>query len=191
MKTFLIGLIGLGAIAATALLGQMPAFGGESACCPATAGNACCDCCPNCGCRLVPVCQMTCTPKKTTTNKYSCVCKDICIPAVTRMCDGHDGCNSCCQSCNEGCCRVREVHKLVIHPVTKETQVRGCTVQWTCPNCGGRGPCTENSVPSVSPMPASPAAPVPLPSTRGLPPAPKVTDGPALPENIRMAGTGF
>jgi hypothetical protein len=30
---------------------------------------------------------------------------------------------------------VREAHKLMKYPVTKEVPVRKCTVEWVCPQC--------------------------------------------------------
>jgi hypothetical protein len=194
MTRHLVGLIGLAILSAAPLLGQSSAIGGETGCCAGAAccaqggGNACCDCCPRCGCKLVPVCQMTCTKKKETINKYCCTCKDVCIPGVTRLCERGEGCNNGCQ---EGCdchCRVREVHKLMIYPETKEKQVRGCTVQWVCPNCNPRGGSGSTSAPSVAPpMVAPPAA---APKSSALPP-PRTTDAAPLPEDIRTVDTGY
>ena len=94
MKRYLVGLIGLALLGASPLSGQSCAFGGRSrlraqagcngGCNVCNGGcNACCDCCPHCGCKLVPVCQITCTTKKTTEHEYCCACKEICIPGVT------------------------------------------------------------------------------------------------------------
>ena len=60
-------------------------------------------------------------------------------------CDNSGACNACasgcaaCDPCNSGCqegcnCKIYEIHKLVVHPVTKETQVKTCTVVWTAPS---------------------------------------------------------
>ena len=143
MNRYLAGLIGLAVIGASSLVGGALAFGGEAACCPAAACNDGCNCgcndacdrCPRCGCKLVPVCQIGCTTKSETTHKYTCVCKEICVPAVTPIFGGCESCENCgacatgcaaCDpagtSCQDGCnCRIHEVHKLVVHPVTKET----------------------------------------------------------------------
>ena len=203
------------------LWGLAAAQAGEATCC-GTAGcetgcntgcQACCDCCPHCGCKLVPVCQMTCETKKTTEHKYCCKCKEICIPGVTRIgerCDSCDNCGACgggcnaCDPCNNGCqdscdcrCRIREVHKLVVCPVTKEHCVRACTVQWVCPNCSHCGSCDATSAPSVAPTapaPAAPAAPVaPAPSSNRLPPPPKTntTSMPPVLEDVGTAQAGF
>jgi hypothetical protein len=224
MKKYLIGLVGLAAFAASSLLGQTLACGGEScyaeaACDTGCNGNCnggcnnCCHYCPRCGCQLQPVCQMTCETKKTTEHKYCCECKDVCIPGVTRIgerCGGCDnsgacggGCAAGCNACdpaNNGCqdncdcrCRVRTVHKLMVCPVTKETQVKACTVTWTCPNCGGCGGCGEGTaVPGVGPAAPAPTAPAPPPSSNRLPPAPpKTTNLAPMPEDIHTARTGY
>jgi hypothetical protein len=189
MKRYLFGLIGLALFGASFLIGQTPAFGGES-CCPEAGCKTCGDgcgnaCCPSCGCKLVPVCNIKCETKKEAIHKYCCTCKDICIPRVTPICQSGE----CCENGCDGCCRVREIHKLVIHPATKEHQVRVCTVSWTCPRCGSNAPAT---IPSVAPAaPAAPTAPVPAPGARRLPPPPKTTDIAPLPEDTRMAGAGF
>ena len=110
----------------------------------------CGKCCPSCGCRLVPVCHVYCAPKTVVEHKYTCRCEEVCIPGPSCCCKGCgncDGSGSCCggDTCNNGCqgccghCRVREVSRLVIHPVTKETPVRKCTVEWVCPQCGACG----------------------------------------------------
>ena len=60
--------------------------------------ESCCDCCPHCGCRLVPVCHVYWTTKEVTTYKYTCKCDYICVPGVTRLCDkcgDDDGCRDC------------------------------------------------------------------------------------------------
>ncbi|MGA2255080.1 MAG: hypothetical protein ABSG53_10495 [Thermoguttaceae bacterium] len=201
MKRYLFGLIGLAFIGAGSLIGQTLAFGGEAACCPEAAcnfcgngcHNGCGDCCPRYGCKLVPVCQITCTTKKTAEHKYCCACKDICIPGVTPICGRCDNCdtgNNGGQDCCDCRCRVREVHKLVVHPVTKETPARVCTVQWVCPNCSGNGS-APTLAPSVAPAAPLPAAPPPPPSTNRLPPPPKTTDIAPLPGEIGMARAGF
>jgi hypothetical protein len=208
MNRYLAGLIGLAVIGASSLVGGALAFGGEAACCPAAACNDGCNCgcndacdrCPRCGCKLVPVCQIGCTTKSETTHKYTCVCKEICVPAVTPIfgrCESCENCGACatgCAACDpagtgcqDGCnCRIHEVHKLVVHPVTKETPVRTCTVVWTCPNCSN---CGTTAVPSVAPAVPGPAAPAP--NANRLPPPAKTTGITPLPEDIRMAGKGL
>jgi hypothetical protein len=219
MNRYLFGLIGLAAFGASSLIGQTLAFGGD-ACGPEAACNAgcnggcnACDYCPRCGCKLVPVCQMTCTTKTETTHKYSCLCKDLCVPGVTPMfgrCDNGDNCGNsaacsggcatgacdpACGGCQDSCdcnCRVYEVHKLVIHPVTKETPVRTCTVLWTCPNCSNAASCGTGGAPGMAPAAPGPTtAPAPAPPANRLPPPPKVTDVAPSPEDIRMARAGF
>jgi hypothetical protein len=188
MKRYLLGLIGL------ALLGGSPLWAAECGCdggCGKAACDPCCRCCPHCGCCLVPVCHSFCTTKKTTEHEYSCTCNTICIPGVTPLCrkcdccdgSGHcaGGCNTCgsgCGACNDpcedccGCCRVRNVHKLVVHPVTKEECVKKCTVEWTCPKCGCCGATPTSVVPgSVAPTPAPARLPAP-PRTTTLAPMP-------------------
>ena len=216
MTKYLLPTVGLALLWGVAFLGQAPtaAKAGEAGCC-GTAGcacgnsgcQACCDCCPHCGCKLVPACQITCTTKKTTEHKHCCTCKDICIPGVTRIgqrCEGCDNCGGCangcsaCDPCNNGCqdccdcrCRVREVHKLMVCPATKETPVRACTVKWVCPNCSHCGGCEATSAPTVSPPAApGPTAPPPAPSSSKLPP-PRTTDVAPLPEDLRTAGAGY
>ena len=226
MKKYLMGLIGLAAFVAGSLIGQTLAFGGDSCCAEASCsagcncgcnacGNEACDICPRCGCKMCPVCQIGCTTKKETTHGYCCVCKPMCVPAVTSIfgcnnCDGNGacangscatggaaGCGGCDPGCQDGCdcrCRVHEVSKLVIHPQTKETQVRTCTVQWVCPKCGAcGGECGGTAAPSVAPAATGPTAapPAPAPAANRLPPPPKTTDYAPLPENIRMAGASF
>ena len=109
-----------------------------------------CQRCLCCGCKLVPVCNITCVPKTTTEHKYCCKCKEICIPGVSHPGEGCEHCGECgacdggcnaCDPCKQGCqdggnchCRVREIHKLMVCPVTKETHVKQCTVQWVCPD---------------------------------------------------------
>ncbi len=122
------------------------AYNGCGTCC-----EKCCDkCCPSCGCRLVPVCHVYCAPKTVVEHKYTCRCEEVCIPGPSCCCKGCgncDGSGSCCggDTGNNGCqgccghCRVREVARLVIHPVPKETPVRKCTVEWVCPKCGACG----------------------------------------------------
>ena len=111
----------------------------------------CAKCCPSCGCRLVPVCHVYCAPKTVVEHKYTCRCEEVCIPGPSCCCNKCGNCagsGSCCggDTCNNGCqegccghCRVREVSRLVIHPVPKETPVRKCTVEWVCPQCGACG----------------------------------------------------
>ncbi len=225
MKKYLMGLIGLAAFGASSLIGQTLALGADSCCAEATCsagcncgcnacGNGACDICPHCGCKMCPVCQIGCTTKKETTHGYCCVCKPMCVPGVTPILGRCDGCNNCndgnsasatgCAAgcgdpgCQDGCdcrCRVHEVSKLVIHPQTKETQVRTCTVQWVCPKCGAcGGECGATAAPSAAPAapgPTTAPAPAPAPGANRLPPAPKTTNYAPLPENIRMAGASF
>jgi hypothetical protein len=142
--------------------------------------NACCDCCPHCGCRLEKVCHIYCTTKKVVEYKYCCECKDICIPGVTPLLKG---CCGNCQSCCEGghCC-ARETHKLLKYPVTKEVPVRQCTVEWVCPNCSGSGQAPSEApaapAPAVQPR-QRPSTPLPPPRTTEAPiPMPGVADYP-------------
>ncbi len=221
MKRFLIGLIGLAAFGASSLIGQTLAYGGESccaeaACCPEAGCNGgynggCKDCsryCPRCGCRLEPVCNPTCETKKETVHKYCCKCKDLCIPGVTpcgchggECCDNNGACNGGCATgcdpCEKGCgdcrCRVIEVHKLMVCPVTKEHCVRGCTVTWACPKCGDCcGGC--DALPPTNAVPAAPGkaapAPAPAPNSNTAPPPPKVTSTSAI-EEVGTAQAGF
>ncbi len=175
MKKYLFTLIGFALLGSGPLLGQAPtavlcgptacnatpcgqvACGGETGC------NACGDCCPQCGCRLVPVCHVYCATKKVTEHKYTCTCEEVCIPGPScccKKCGNCDGSGSCggCDDCNNGCqegcggrCRVREVPRLVIHPVTKEVPVRKCTVEWVCPKCGACGQCGSTAPVSCQP----------------------------------------
>ena len=221
MTKYLLPTIGLALLGGIALLGLAPtaAGAGEAVCCgpagcemgcaaaqcPTCENSGChgCECCPRCGCKLVPVCQITCATKKTSEHKYCCKCKDICIPGVTRLCDRGQGCENCngsangCGACDPGCqdcgdcrCRVREIHKLTVFSVTKETPVRECTVQWACPNCSNCGACGTTTAPSMAPATPGPAAPAPAPSTNRLPPPPKTTDLAPSPEDIRTARAG-
>jgi hypothetical protein len=142
LKTITISL----ALAITAAI-CLPLQGGEPAC--SAEGDACCNsACPHCGCGLVRVCHISCDTKKVTEYKYGCRCEDICIPGVTPICKQRRSCETsgeCADAtgkngCQEGCggrCVIREAHKLVKYPVTKEVPVRKCTVAWVCPNCGG------------------------------------------------------
>ena len=125
--------------------------------CAGGCGCEACNCCPHCGCKLVPACQMTCVPKKTTEHEYCCKGKEICIPGATRPCDRCcDKCGECggCDTCNDcGCgdgkcqCRVREIHKLMVHPYEKEHCVHACNVQWVCPNGCNCGCCEGGARP--------------------------------------------
>ena len=217
MKKYLFPTLGIALLWGIAFLGQAPA--GEATCggtagCGANCGNGCCqgccDCCPRCGCKLEPVCQMTCETKKTTEHEYCCKCKDICIPGVTRIGERGEGCGSCdnsgacgacgtcnnggnggngCQDCGDCRCRVRTVHKLMVCPVTKEKSVKACTVQWVCPNCSNCNNC-GTTAPSVAPVAPAPAAPAPAPA-RKLPPPPKTTIHMTVPDDVRTAQAGF
>jgi len=217
MTKYVIGLLGL-----ALMLGSRPLVAGEGGCCGApgcqacstcNAGGGCCErggccekaaCCPHCGCCLVPQCHTYCEPKTTTVHKHGCVCKEICIPGVSRCGEGcgdsercgHCGCNSCnsCKTCcnNDGCgchCRIREVHQLVIFPQQKCTSVKKCTVEWVCPHCGSQcnssegGTILENGQPAVAPQkPAIPPAPKLPPVKQAsnvapLPPMPAFANG--------------
>ncbi len=160
MRTYLFGLIGLALLCGGPLLGDAPtatpcnsAACGATACGAATCGgetgcnscNSCSNCCPKCGCRLVPVCHVYCAPKKVTKHEYTCLCEDICIPGCScccnhcRNCGCDNGNNGCQEGCGCGCggkCLVRDVSRLVIHPVVTEVPVKKCTVEWVCPHCG-------------------------------------------------------
>ena len=178
MNRYLFGLIGLAMLCGGPLFGQAPpavpsgpavcnaTACGPAACAAATCGcetgcNACDNCCPNCGCRLVPVCHVYCDTKKVTEHKYTCICEEVCIPGCScccKRCGNGDGSGSCGDTCNNGCqegcggrCRVREVPRLVIHPVTKEVPVRKCTVEWVCPKCGACGQCGSTAAPLCQP----------------------------------------
>lgn len=213
---YLLPTLGLALLWGIALAGQAQA--GEccaTAGCEASCGNggceAGCDCCPRCGCKLVPSCQMGCDIKKTTEHKYCCTCKPICIPGVTRLgercesCNESGACGACgaCQTCNNGCdngcgdccdcrCRVHEVHKLMVCPESKEHSVRKCTVVYVCPNCSGCGGCGTTAAPAVAPAAPGPGAPAPAPAPNAnrLPPPPKTTSI-AVPESFRTAQAGF
>ena len=184
------------AFAAQAGAGECCAAGCEPACqaCGCNGGCEACQCCPHCGCKLVPVCHPTCTTKTSTVIKFSCCCKELCIPGVSRLCDKGNGCDNCCESggckscnacdpCNNGCqdscdchCRVREIHKLMVCPVPKQVCVRGCTVEWVCPHCSNCGGCEAGTVPSATPAATpAPAPAAPAPPANRLPPAPKTT----------------
>ena len=145
---------------------------GDAMCCGPAACQSSCDCCPQCGCRLQPVCNTCCETKRTTEYKLGAVCETICIPGITRLCERCGSCGQCgeCAGACEGCgdhCRVRNVHKLVKTPVTKEVPVKTCTVEWVCPHCSR---CCEGT-PAATPTPA-PSTTAPAPSPRKLPSAP-------------------
>ena len=170
MKRYSFGLIGLAVLVASSLMGQTFVLGGES--CRAEAG--CSDCCSQCGCRLVPVCHISCTTKKVTEYKYVCKCEDLCVPGVTPICKKCRSCETsgeCAAACDNGCedgccghCKIHEVHKLAKYPVTKEVPVRKCTVEWVCPHCNCHGNCAAEAAPSA-PVPT--ATPAPAPPTAG------------------------
>ena len=97
MSRYLFGLIGLALLCGGPLLGQAPDgrslqrdglrpgdlrrrdLRRETGC------NACDNCCPNCGCRLVPVCHVYCATKKVTEHKYTCICEEVCIPGCSLL----------------------------------------------------------------------------------------------------------
>ncbi len=114
-------------VIALALLWGVP-FAGQAPTAAMADEATCCNCCPHCGCKLVPVCHIDCTTKKETTYKYTCNCESICVPGVTRCCD-KCGCKGDCK------CRIHEVKHLVKIPCVKEVPVRKCTVEWLCPHC--------------------------------------------------------
>jgi hypothetical protein len=174
------------AISVAALAAAVSSSAGEPTCNaePSCGAAPCCDqgrCCPKCGCHegLVPVCHITCVPKKETKYHYCCKCEEICIPGPhgpkcaecgceNGSCANQGGCDQC--GCGEeNChCKIREVHKLVKYPYTEQHPVRKCTVEWVCPRCGCGCGTTEG--PSTTPAPGgapAPAAPTPPP------PAPK------------------
>ena len=194
MNKYSFGLMGVVLLCGGALLGQAAAAAASDAagCGAASCGQAscaaCCDCCPHCGCKLVPVCHTYCTTKKVTEYKYTCVCEEKCIPGPVRPCNGCDKCaaggecgggcdagNGGCQDCCGCRCRVVEVRKLVKIPCCKEEPVRKCTVEWVCPHCGGGCACgaTPSPAPTAAPAAPSPAPQTPLPAV--LPAAPKTT----------------
>jgi hypothetical protein len=133
----------------------LPLRGGEPTC-KADANNARCGAeCPQCGCRLVPVCRIYCTTKKVTDYEYGCKCEEICIPGVTPLCGkrqvcdhsgacsgGSETCKTCCKT---GRCKTREVRKMVKYPVTKEEPVKKCIVEWVCPNSDRHRNCSEGA----------------------------------------------
>jgi hypothetical protein len=143
-------------------------------------------CCPQCGCRegLVPVCHQYWTVKKETTYCYKCICEEICVPGPrggcntgflgqfgckkdcgATSCDSAAGGNGCPTDCGCDCschCMHREVHHLVKCPVTKETCVRKCKIEWVCPHCGcGCGCSGEMDVPAGTPSNEHPTPPMP------------------------------
>ncbi len=210
MTKYLIGLVGL-----ALMLGGRPLQAGEAACCgdvgcnACSAGGGCCShggcceqsaCCPHCGCRLCPTCHTYCTTKTTIVHKYGCVCEEICIPSVSRCGEGCRCCENggqCAGPCNngdnsgeEGCgchCRIREVHKLVTFPVAKCTPVKKCSVEWTCPKCGGcyeLGNCCSSESTSPAVPQTAPAAPAPRAPRAPAPPAPKTTMLPPMPPKL-------
>ena len=94
--------------------------------------------CFRCESVMVPICQICYTMKKETKYKYCCVADTICIPSVTPLCEKGD-CppEGNCQgpkNCPGACC-IRDVHKLVKFPVTREVPVRQCNLLWVCPRC--------------------------------------------------------
>lgn len=203
MKRYVLGLLGLAVLGATSQAGRNMAFGNESgcaqpACCAEPGCDGCCHGCPRCGCKLVPVCHPTREKKQETKHEFSMKCKDLCIPHVTPCryagkcgtcggeCGGGDCCNHGCSSgSNEGCC-VRQVRKLVIHPVTKEHCVRACYVTWRCAHCGycGNDGCCEASAAPAAPVPPSIVPPAPKP-----PAPPKTTKATPRPSEIGLLRT--
>jgi hypothetical protein len=192
--------IGLALLWGVSFAGQAQA--GDPGCCgnascEAGCGNAgcdsCCNCCPHCGCKLVPQCHVYWETKKVTKYVYTCKCDAICVPKVECCC--HKGCGEGCgckEGCQEGCCEngcdngcgcckccVHEVKKLVKCPCVHEECVRKCSVTWCCPNCGCGGCCEGNccgsestSAPAAAPAKA-PVAPAPVPK---MPAPPKTTN---------------
>jgi hypothetical protein len=181
-------------IAALALLWGIPlpgpkAANASEALCGGNAGcETCGHHCPHCGCALVPVCHCQCDVKKTVTYKYDFVCKDICIPGPGCCCDKCNhcesgqcaaGCDTCYAGCNKnfGCgCSVYTSKRLIKYPVVKETPVRICTVEWTCPNCGNCGQCEPPPASGAAPVGPGPVAPAPLPPTKSADVAPLPAD---------------
>ena len=97
----------------------------DSATCCGNAGcgcQSCCNCCPHCGCQLVPVCHIYWTTKQVTTYKYTCMCDCICVPGITRICDKCDQCDDCCK---DGCkCRLHQVRQFVKSRVLRRCRSR-------------------------------------------------------------------
>ncbi len=182
---------GLALLCSVPFLGPTPtaATADDATCCGNAQCGSCGNCCPHCGCKLVPVCHVYCTTKKVTTYKYTCNCETICIPGVRHCGDkcgngdgsspcagcGDNGDNGCQDCCNGGCtCRIHEVRHLVKIPCVKEVPIRKCTVEWVCPHCNCHGNCAAEAAPSA-PMPS--AAPVlPAPPAAGKSAANPVPD---------------
>jgi hypothetical protein len=179
-----------------------------NASCESGCGNGCggchhCDrCCPQCGCKLVPVCHVYWDTKKITKYEYTCKCETICVPKVSCCGDKCGGCGQCADGCKEGCqgscnnacnnggdgcgsgcckCCIHEVKKLVKVPCVKEECVRKCSVTWTCPKCGGccgEGNCCgseANAAPVAAPAAPAQVSPAPAPAPK-MPPPPKTTN---------------
>ena len=157
MTKYFLQLTGLALLWSVSFLGPNPpaAMADNATCCGNAGCESCCNCCPHCGCRLVPVCHIYWTTKKVTTYKYTCKCEYICVPGVTRWCDKCGNCDDCCKDCK---CRLHEVRHLVKIPCVKEVPVKKCTVEWVCPHCDCHGNCVEGAAPSP---PAPPSAPMP------------------------------
>jgi hypothetical protein len=153
MTKYFLPMIGLALLCGVAFAGpaSTAAMADDATCRDNAGGGLHCDCCPHCGCQLVPVCHISCTTKKETTFTYTCQCETICVPGVTRCCDK-------CGDCDGGCkCRVHEVKHLVKIPCVKEVPVKKCTVERVCPQCGCHGNCTEGAAPSPQLAPVPPA----------------------------------
>ncbi len=142
----------------TATCGAPTTCGGTAGCEGGSACNGCGNCCPHCGCRLTPVCHVYCTTKPVVKHVYTCKCEDVCFPPCSCCCKG-------CGCCGGHCC-VREVNRLVIHPVVEEHPVRKCTVEWVCPNCGASGgQYGSSAAPTTAPVASTPDVLIPLPET--------------------------
>jgi hypothetical protein len=114
------GWVGLALLAGGLVITQGLAHGGGAASAAESGNNACCDCCPHCGCRLEAVCQICCTTKKVTEYKYRCISDDKCIPGVTPICKKHATRCDECPDCSAGRCKVKEVKQLVKCPVSED-----------------------------------------------------------------------
>lgn len=140
MNRYLLERIGIVLICGTRLLGEphiVAAAGVGAPCHGKHAEKPCENCCEQCGCGMVRVCQVYCSTKTETRYEYCCYGKAICIPPVTPLCKndgGPEGNGHCHKGCEEHCC-VRDVQRLVKVPVTREIPVRECRLVWVCPRC--------------------------------------------------------
>ena len=156
-------------------------------------------CCPQCGCHegLVPVCHHCMDGQERNHLLLQMrLRRDLHSRPARRLqhrlfgptglqrncgatsCDSAAGGNGCPTDCGCDCschCMHREVHHLVKCPVTKETCVRKCKIEWVCPHCGcGCGCSGELDVPAgtpaieqATPEPATPPMPPRQADARG------------------------